>query len=89
MLTHRNLVATLTSIIIGIGLHGTKSDAYLAYLPLAHVLELLCELLMCMNGIRVSITVQGFCKLLAESNLSIFACKMPPSYNAISLVGLW
>jgi long-subunit acyl-CoA synthetase (AMP-forming) len=53
MLTHRNLIATLTSIILTTGITGTKSDAYLAYLPLAHVLELICELMMCMNGVRV------------------------------------
>ena len=53
MLTHRNLVATLNSILLSIQLSTTKNDAYLGYLPLAHVLELLCELLMCMNGVKV------------------------------------
>ena len=53
MLTHRNLIATLTSIILTAGISGTTSDAYLAYLPLAHVLELICELMVCMNGVRV------------------------------------
>ena len=54
MLTHRNLIATLNSIMLAIGLQGTKSDAYLAYLPLAHVLELICELMMCVYGVKVN-----------------------------------
>jgi long-subunit acyl-CoA synthetase (AMP-forming) len=54
MLTHKNLVATLNSIVLSIPLSANSYDAYLGYLPLAHVLELLCELLMCMNGVKVN-----------------------------------
>ncbi len=54
MLTHKNLVGTLNSIVLSIPLSANSYDAYLGYLPLAHVLELLCELLMCMNGVKVN-----------------------------------
>ena len=94
MLTHRNLVATLTSIIIGIGLHGNKSDAYLAYLPLAHVLELLCELLMCMNGIKVSIEInycqQGSGQIsIDESWLFKFIVQTQQGYLNLAVVAVF
>ena len=94
MLTHRNLVATLTSIIIGIGLHGNKSDAYLAYLPLAHVLELLCELLMCMNGIKVSIEInycqQGSGQIsIDESWLFKFKVQTQQGYLNLAVVAVF
>lgn len=53
MLTHKNLHTTLCSLIMNIDIVANKSDAYLAYLPLAHVLELISEMLMCTHGVRI------------------------------------
>jgi long-subunit acyl-CoA synthetase (AMP-forming) len=77
MLTHKNLVHTLFSIITSVDIKATPNDAYLAYLPLvrfqtwstdtlefwlftatflsfkAHVLELISEMLVLVNGVRL------------------------------------
>jgi long-chain acyl-CoA synthetase len=43
MLSHKNFVATVAGFEAQGVLKPTKSDTYIAYLPLAHILELLCE----------------------------------------------
>lgn len=50
VLTHRNLVATMSCLMFML---NPKDDVYIAYLPLAHVLELLSENTMMLFGIRV------------------------------------
>ena len=51
MISHKNLVATCTSLIF---LRRFKpSDVYIAYLPLAHVLELLSECVMITMGVPI------------------------------------
>lgn len=53
MLSHRNLMATLSSIAKTLKLEPEGQETYLAYLPLAHVLELLSEMMMCLFGVRI------------------------------------
>ncbi|KDR82130.1 hypothetical protein GALMADRAFT_240655 [Galerina marginata CBS 339.88] len=43
-ITHGNLVASISSVTIVFGPHVPAGDVYLAYLPLAHVLEFIVEL---------------------------------------------
>jgi len=52
MISHKNLVATATTILF---LHkfDNTSDVYIAYLPLAHVLELLSEVTMLLLGVPI------------------------------------
>ena len=58
VLTHKNLYSTLTSIartldICGPPFNAGANDTYLAFLPVAHVLELLCESIMLMTGVKI------------------------------------
>jgi len=50
ILAHENLIATSTSIMF---LEDFRQDMYIAYLPLAHVLELLSECTMMMFGVPI------------------------------------
>jgi len=52
VLTHRNLVATMKCLMFMIT--PKEDDLYIAYLPLAHVLELMSENTMMLFGIKVS-----------------------------------
>ena len=52
LMSHKNLIATSTSIVFARGWTGSD-DAYIAYLPLAHVLELLSECTMLLLGVPV------------------------------------
>lgn len=58
MISHGNIVATTAGVMSVIPSLGS-GDVYLAYLPLAHVLELAAEVLSCL---RQSTT--NFCKYL-------------------------
>jgi len=58
VLTHKNLFSTMISIsrtmdICGPPFSAGPSDTYLAFLPVAHVLELLCESIMLTTGIKI------------------------------------
>lgn len=53
ILTHKNMFATLTSICRTLDMKAKPNDAYLAFLPMAHVLELLCECTMLIQGVRI------------------------------------
>jgi len=53
ILSHKNILCTLISIARTLQLKTYPNDAYLAFLPMAHVLELLCE--SCMLGLGVKI----------------------------------
>lgn len=50
VLTHKNLVATMSCLMFML---DPKDDIYIAFLPLAHVLELLSENTMMLFGIKV------------------------------------
>ncbi|XP_050384605.1 long chain acyl-CoA synthetase 8 [Argentina anserina] len=52
MITHGNIVATTTAVMRVIPNLGS-TDAYLAYLPLAHVFELAAESVMMASGVKV------------------------------------
>ncbi len=52
VLTHKNLIATMKSLMFML---DPKDDIYIAYLPLAHVLELLSENTMLLFGIKVKL----------------------------------
>ena len=55
VLTHKNLVATMKSLMFM--LNPKEDDVYIAYLPLAHVLELMSENTMMLFGIKVNTIV--------------------------------
>ena len=50
MLAHRNLVATMKCLMFMV---MPRDDIYIAFLPLAHVLELLAENTMMLFGVKV------------------------------------
>jgi len=52
MISHKNLVATSTTILF-LREFDNKNDMYIAYLPLAHVLELLSECTMLLLGVPI------------------------------------
>lgn len=52
MMSHRNVLATVSAVLTIVPGLGTK-DSYLAYLPLAHILELAAESLMIAVGIPI------------------------------------
>ena len=54
VLTHYNLVSTLTSFLYELdAITPAPDDLYIAYLPLAHVLELIGESMMIMSGVAI------------------------------------
>merc|ERR1712155_469640 len=54
VLTHYNLVSTLTSFLYELdAISPSDEDLYIAYLPLAHVLELIGESMMIMSGAAI------------------------------------
>merc|ERR1712051_19490 len=59
ILTHRNLISTLKCLMFL--LEPKKDDTYLAYLPLAHVFELIAQMTMLLFGIKV----KKFCLLFS------------------------
>ncbi|KAF8170269.1 hypothetical protein K438DRAFT_1982789 [Mycena galopus ATCC 62051] len=50
VITHANLIASVGAVYTLLGHHLTPEDAYLAYLPLAHILEYIVELIMLFVG---------------------------------------
>lgn len=52
MMTHRNVLATVSAVMTIVPSIGTK-DIYMAYLPLAHILELAAENVMVAAGIAI------------------------------------
>ncbi len=52
VLTHKNLVATMKCLMFMV--EPKEDDIYIAYLPLAHVLELMSENTMMLFGIKVN-----------------------------------
>lgn len=52
LLTHRNFIAALSGCLYT-GIRGRKTDTYLSYLPLAHVLERIMNLAILAEGGRI------------------------------------
>lgn len=52
-ISHGNLLTSVRALIKRLGNTAFKKDVYIAYLPLAHVLELVCECGALFNGIRM------------------------------------
>ncbi|OLL22376.1 Long-chain-fatty-acid--CoA ligase 1 [Neolecta irregularis DAH-3] len=68
--THKNVVASLSGVNALIGDQITSSDALLTYLPLAHILEFVCELTCVFWG-----AVMGYGSVKTISDASVRNCK--------------
>jgi long-chain acyl-CoA synthetase len=53
MMSHGNILTSTRAVRTRLGSIYLNKDIYIAYLPLAHVLELVCELTCCLNGVRL------------------------------------
>jgi long-chain acyl-CoA synthetase len=69
-ITHRNLVASVGAVYALLGHHLTYEDSYLAYLPLAHVLEYIVELIMLYVGMP-----SGYGRVKTLTDASVRGCK--------------
>jgi long-chain acyl-CoA synthetase len=70
VLTHGNVIASVGAIYQFLGHHISKDDTFLAYLPLAHILEYIVELIVFFIGMK---TGYGRVKTLIDS--SVRQCK--------------
>ena len=61
MLSQRNLFNSLKSFALSLDVIATDNDTYIAFLPLAHVLEMLCEMLMVIHGVR-EVSTDTWCR---------------------------
>lgn len=69
-ISHANLVASVGSVYVLLGHHLTYEDSYLAYLPLAHVLEYIVELIMIYVGMP-----SGYGRVKTLTDASVRNCK--------------
>ncbi|KAJ7038968.1 acetyl-CoA synthetase-like protein [Mycena alexandri] len=69
VITHANLVASVGAVYTLLGHHLTADDAYLAYLPLAHILEYIVELCMLFVGMPT-----GFGRIKTLTDASVRKC---------------
>ncbi|KAF5337823.1 hypothetical protein D9758_015712 [Tetrapyrgos nigripes] len=69
-ITHSNLVASIGAVYTLLGHHLTQQDTYLAYLPLAHVLEYIVELIMIFVGMT-----SGYGRVKTLTDASVRQCK--------------
>ncbi|KAJ3727394.1 long-chain-fatty-acid-CoA-ligase [Lentinula raphanica] len=69
-ITHANLVASVGAVYMLLGHHLTYDDTYLAYLPLAHVLEYIVELIMLFVGMT-----SGYGRVKTLTDASVRKCK--------------
>lgn len=69
-ITHSNLIASVGSVYMLLGHHFTYDDSYLAYLPLAHVLEYIVEMCMVFVGMPV-----GYGRVKTLTDASVRNCK--------------
>jgi long-chain acyl-CoA synthetase len=69
-ITHANLVASVGSVYKLLGHHLTYEDSYLAYLPLAHVLEYIVEMCMVFVGMP-----SGYGRVKTLTDASVRNCK--------------
>ena len=68
--SHRNLVASVGAVYVHLGHHFSPDDSYLAYLPLAHVLEFIVEAIMLFCGIPM-----GYGRVKTLTDASVRNCK--------------
>ena len=54
MISHGNILTASKGLITRLGTINHKKDKYIAYLPLAHVLELVCEIVCLTNGVPLA-----------------------------------
>ncbi|KAF4611844.1 hypothetical protein D9613_003770 [Agrocybe pediades] len=69
-ITHANLIASVGSVYVLLGHHLTYEDSYLAYLPLAHVLEYIVEMIMLFVGMP-----SGYGRVKTLTDASVRNCK--------------
>ncbi|KAF5376689.1 hypothetical protein D9615_007840 [Tricholomella constricta] len=69
-ITHANLVASVGAVYTLLGHHLTYDDSYLAYLPLAHVLEYIVEMVMLFVGMP-----SGYGRVKTLTDASVRNCK--------------
>jgi long-chain acyl-CoA synthetase len=69
-ITHGNLVASVGAVYALLGHHLSYDDSYLAYLPLAHVLEYIVELIMLFVGMP-----SGYGRVKTLTDASVRGCK--------------
>ncbi|PFH48184.1 hypothetical protein AMATHDRAFT_66061 [Amanita thiersii Skay4041] len=69
-ITHDNLIASVGAVYKLLGHHLTPEDTFLAYLPLAHVLEYIVELIMIFVGIP-----SGYGRVKTLTDASVRNCK--------------
>ncbi|KAJ2931925.1 hypothetical protein H1R20_g5168, partial [Candolleomyces eurysporus] len=67
---HSNLVASVAAVKLLLGHHLTQEDSFLAYLPLAHVLEYIVELIMFFVGVP-----SGYGRVKTLTDASVRNCK--------------
>ncbi|KAJ7161218.1 long-chain-fatty-acid-CoA-ligase [Mycena filopes] len=70
VITHANLIASVGAVYTLLGHHLTPDDAYLAYLPLAHILEYIVELCMLFVGMPT-----GFGRIKTLTDASVRNCE--------------
>jgi len=70
VITHSNLVASVGAVKVILGHHLTSDDTFLAYLPLAHVLEYIVELILMFLGMPV-----GYGRVKTLTDASVRNCK--------------
>jgi long-chain acyl-CoA synthetase len=54
MISHSNLLTAIRALVMRLGTLNRQKDIYVAYLPLAHVFELVCELTCMTYGVRLA-----------------------------------
>ena len=69
-ITHANLIASVGAVNLLLGHHFTHEDSFLAYLPLAHVLEYIVELVMIFIGMPC-----GYGRVKTLTDDSVRNCK--------------
>ncbi|KAF9470857.1 acetyl-CoA synthetase-like protein [Pholiota conissans] len=70
MITHGNLIASVSSVNLVFGPHIPAGDIYMAYLPLAHVLEYIVELCALFVGITI-----GYARPKTLTDAGVKNCK--------------
>ncbi|ESK92838.1 long-chain-fatty-acid- -ligase [Moniliophthora roreri MCA 2997] len=70
VISHSNLIASVGAVYTLLGHHLTHDDTYLAYLPLAHVLEYIVEIIMVFVGMTT-----GYGRVKTLTDASVRNCK--------------
>jgi long-chain acyl-CoA synthetase len=70
VLKHSNLIAAIGSVVTLVGHHLKKDDTYLAFLPLAHILEYVVELCFVFTGL-----CSGYGRVKTLTDQSVRNCK--------------